>query len=66
MTTARLFFIVNTVQDAQLAAERASAEGITPFLYTSLGVHDDQLLPEEFFCGASAGGERQLGYDGGG
>jgi hypothetical protein len=46
----QILFIVNTVQDAQLAAERASAEGITPFLYTSLGVHDDQLLPEEFFA----------------
>lgn len=42
-------FIANTAPDAQRAAEQARRQG-RPFRFTSLGVHDDQLLPEEFFA----------------
>ena len=42
-------FIANAAGEAQLAAEEARAQGV-PFRFTAMGVHDDQLLPEEFFA----------------
>ena len=42
-------FILNCTEEYQLASQKARVLGV-PFRFTSLGVHQDQLLPEEFFA----------------